>query len=203
MQGTDIERRSGAPAAIGIVMVVAGIAVIALRQIGVDIAEVIQRAGWPFFIIIPGIVLLAMAFLPAPPRGLGLAIGGSIVTTVGLILLYQQSSGHWESWAYTWALIPGASGLAMAIYGLASRHGDLVANGLRVSGVAAVLFGTGFWFFETIFETGRVPIDLGTWWPAILIGVGLLVIVSAVVGSAASNRDLAIDDGSGVGGDRS
>jgi hypothetical protein len=202
MQGTDIGRRSGAPA-IGIVMVVAGIAVIALRQIGVDIADVIQRAGWPFFIIIPGMVLLAMAFLPAPPRGLGFAIAGSIVTTVGLILLYQQSSGHWESWAYTWALIPGTIGLAMAVYGLASRHSELVRNGLRLSGVAAVLFGVGFWFFETIFETGRVPIDLGTWWPAVLIGVGLLVIVSAFVGSAVSNRDLPIDDASSVGGDRS
>ena len=35
----------------------------------------------------------------------GLAIPGSIITTVGLILLYQNSFNHWQSWAYAWALI--------------------------------------------------------------------------------------------------
>jgi hypothetical protein len=193
MQGSEIERRAGAPAAIGNVLVVAGIAVIALRQIGVDIVDLIGRAGWPFFIIIPGLVLVAMAFLPSPPQGLGLAIAGSIVTTVGLILFYQQSTGYWESWAYAWALIPGASGLSMAIYGLVSRDGELVRNGLWIDGVAALLFLIGFSFFETMFETGRVPVDLGMWWPAILIGVGLLITVSAVLRSTRSNQRLPID----------
>jgi hypothetical protein len=202
MQGSRIERRSGTPAAIGIVLVVAGIAVIALRRVGVDVVDEIERAGWPFFVIIPGLVLIAMAFLPAPPQGLGFAIAGSIVTTVGLLLFYQQSTGHWESWAYAWALIPAASGLAMATYGLASRHGELVRNGLWLGGIAAVLFAIGFWFFETIFQSGRVPVDLGTWWPAILIGIGLVFTLSAVVGSSRSGRDPSNHDVPTLGGDQ-
>ena len=34
-----------------------------------------------------------------------------VVTTVGLVLLYQNTTGRWESWAYAWALVgPAASG---------------------------------------------------------------------------------------------
>jgi hypothetical protein len=184
MLGTATGRRSGAPAVIGMLLVVAGIAVIALRQLGVDVLDDVGRGGWPFFVIIPGVVLLAMAFVPAPPSGIGFAIAGSIVTTVGLILSYQQATGHWESWAYAWALIPAAAGLSMAIYGLVSGHREFLRTGLVLGGVAAALFASGFWFFETIFDSGRVPVDLATWWPAILIGVGLLITLSTVVGSS-------------------
>ena len=39
----------------------------------------------------------------------GLAIAGSIVTVSGLILLIQDATAHYESWAYAWALVfPGA-----------------------------------------------------------------------------------------------
>jgi hypothetical protein len=189
MQSTHPGRRTGAPVAVGILLIVAGIAAVVLRQFGLDLLDGIERAGWPLFIIIPGLVLLAMAILPAPPQGLGFAIAGSIVTTVGLLLFYQQSTGHWQSWAYAWALIPAASGFALTIYGLATRHGELVTNGLWVGGVSVVMFATGFWFFETIFESGQAPLDLATWWPVILIGVGLLVTVSAVVTSSRSSRD--------------
>ena len=201
MLGTDMGRRTSAPAAVGILLVVAGIAVIALRQIGVDVVDEVGRGGWPFFVIIPGLVLLAMAFVPAPPNGVGFAIAGSIVTTVGLILFYQQSTEHWESWAYAWALIPGAAGLSMATYGLMSGHREFVRNGLWLGGVAAVLFAAGFWFFETIFDSGRVPVDLETWWPAILIAVGLLITLSAVIGS--SHRKSPTNDAHYAGGDRS
>jgi hypothetical protein len=201
MLSTDTRRRSSAPAAVGILLVLAGIAVIALRQVGVDVLEEVGRAGWPFFVIVPGLVLLAMALVPAPPNGVGFAIAGSIVTTVGLILFYQQSTGHWDSWAYAWALIPGAAGLSMATYGVVSGHREFVRNGLWLGGVAAALFAAGFWFFESIFDSGRVPVDLATWWPAILIAAGLLVTLSAVGGS--SHRELPADDAPRTGGDGS
>jgi len=201
MLSTDTRRRSAAPAAVGMLLVLAGIAVIALRQVGVDVLEEVGRAGWPFFVIVPGLVLLAMAFVPAPPNGVGFAIAGSIVTTVGLILFYQQSTGHWDSWAYAWALIPGAAGLSMATYGVVSGHREFMRNGLWLGGVAAALFAAGFWFFESIFDSGRVPVDLATWWPGILIAAGLLITLSAVVG--ASHRELPADDASRTGGDGS
>lgn len=170
-------RRS--PAVIGGALVVVGLGALALRQAGMDPFQLVGENGWPLFVIVPGLILLAAALLPAPPAGLGFAIAGSIVSTVGLILLYQQSTGHWESWAYAWALLPGASGLGLVGYGLLSSETSLVHRGLRLMAVALVLFLAGAWYFESVFAQGRVPIDLGQWWPVVLVGLGLLTILRA------------------------
>src|SRR5690349_21065109 len=58
-------------------------------------------AIWPFCIIIPGLSFFMVALgigRPAAP----LAIPGSILTTLGLILFYQNTFGYFQSWAYTW-----------------------------------------------------------------------------------------------------
>jgi hypothetical protein len=193
MQGMTSERRSLAPIAFGLILVIAGAAVFVLRQAGIDVIDMAGEGGWPFFIIAPGVVLLTMAVLAGREDGPGFAIGGSVVTTVGLILLYQQSTGHWESWAYVWALIPAAVGMALALHGIAFRTPDMVRTGFRMAAVAAAGFVAGFWFFESVFDTGRAPVDLGTWWPAILVVVGLLIAGRALLGSTASDERAATD----------
>ena len=180
MHPSNVERGPTSHAATGLVVVAIGIAALALRQVGADVGDLVDRAGWPFFVIVPGLALLAIAFVAARPQGLGFAIAGSIVTTIGLILLYQESTGNWETWAYAWALIPGAAALAMILYGSALGRSDLVAAGFRVGAAAATLFVAGFWFFETTFQTGRAPIDLGQWWPVAVIGLGVLIALSSV-----------------------
>lgn len=167
---------------VGSILVLGGIAALALRLAGVDVVDFVGESGWPLFVIVPGLVLLAASLFPAAPRGVGFAIAGSIVTVVGLLLLYQESSGHWESWAYAWALVgPGGAGLGLLAYGLLFRQRDLVTPGLLLVAIAAVLFTGGFWFFETIFDSGRVPADLETWWPVALIGAGVIVLVAGFV----------------------
>jgi hypothetical protein len=131
-------------------------------------------------------VLLATGVVVGRPGGLRFAIAGSIVTTVGLILRYQQSTDRWESWAYAWALIPVASGLATLVCGLVYRRRDLVDDGIRVVAIAAVLFAAGYWFFETIFQSGRAPIDAAAWWPLIVVGLGVYVTARASLRSARS-----------------
>jgi hypothetical protein len=174
-------------------LVVVGLAALGLRQAGVDVGELVGEAGWPFFIIVPGLALLAMAAVPAPPRGLGFAIGGSIVTTVGLILFYQNTTGHWESWAYAWALITLAAGLGTVIYGAAIGRRDMVAGGLRMSAIAAVLFAVGLWFFETLFDSGRAPVDVEEWWPAILVAIGALITLTAILRPTTDDAQPTID----------
>jgi hypothetical protein len=75
---------------------------------------------WPLFIIIPGLLFFVGMLLGGKSAG-PLAIPGSIVTTVGLLLLYQNTFNHFESWAYTWALmpvaVPGASSRRWSITG--------------------------------------------------------------------------------------
>jgi hypothetical protein len=175
-------QRAGSPAIlIGAALVVVGIAILALRQAGVDIGSMFDAGSWPLLIVVPGVVLLASSFLVAPDRGLGFAIAGAVVTTVGMILAYQQASDHWESWAYVWALIPTAVGLCMAVYGSIRGEREIVPVGLRLAAVGAVVAVVGSWFFESIFESGRAPVDLGAWWPAILIGVGVLMVGAALL----------------------
>lgn len=176
MDTMQTDRRRQAPAVIGVILILAGLAVLLGRQAGVDLIDSIAEAGWPLFVIIPGLLLLIMAIVTRPPDGLGFAIAGAIVTTVGGILFYQQETGHWESWSYVWALIPGAAGLAMVVYGALTRGDDLVPTGLRLMAIAALLFVAGMWFFESVFETGTAPVDLATWWPLVLIGIGVVVV---------------------------
>jgi hypothetical protein len=181
MRSRSVDRRPWSAAALGIVLIVVGLAAIGGRQLGLDLGAIIGATGWPFFVIVPGLLLLAAAALPVPPEGMGLAIAGSIVTTIGLILLYQASTGHWSSWAYVWALIPAAAGLGMGAYGLATHASQPVSDGLRLVAIGGGLAALGFWYFETIFETGRVPVDLGQWWPFIVLAAGLLTVGSAVL----------------------
>jgi hypothetical protein len=170
---------------VGALLVLVGIAAIVLRQAGFDLGDEFLETGWPLFVIVPGLALLTASAFPAPPRGLGFAIAGSIVTSIGLLLFYQQSSGHWESWSYAWALIgPGAAGLGLLGYGLVFRLRDCITTGAWLMTISAILFVVGFWFFETIFQSGRVPVELETWWPVGLIGVGVAVLVGGAFESA-------------------
>ena len=59
---------------------------------------------WPFFII--GIGLLFFVGMFAGGKSVsGLAIPGIIITTIGLMLFYQNITNHWESWSYGWTVI--------------------------------------------------------------------------------------------------
>lgn len=75
-----------------------------------DIGDIMETF-WPFFVIVPGLAFLAGAVM-GDKRSAGLAVPGAMVTGTGLILLYQNLTDHWESWAYIWTLYPVFLGLA-------------------------------------------------------------------------------------------
>ena len=181
MQQQIARRQVTAPAVLGVVLIAIGIAAMLFRQAGVNLFESIGSWGWPFFIIVPGVVLLALSLIPTPPKGIGFATGGAIVTTVGSILLYQQRTGHWESWAYVWALIPLAAGLALILYGLVARERRMVTNGVWMAGIATLLFLVGAWFFEGVFAGNSEIIDAGNWWPVAVIILGVVIAFRAVL----------------------
>ena len=64
---------------------------------------------WPFFIIIPGALMYSLGLVKGGPSGEGAIIPGSIITMVGVLLLYQNTFNHYESWAYAWALVAPTS----------------------------------------------------------------------------------------------
>jgi hypothetical protein len=179
MQQSFGQRPVAAPAILGFLLIAVGAIVLLARAVGFDVSGPIAAWGWPLLVIAPGLLLLAAALVPSPPRGIGFAIAGAIVTTVGALLLYQSQSGHWESWAYAWALIPMAAGLALTVYGLFSRSSSMVRGGAWMAGIAALLLAVGWWFFEGVFA-GRVRPELVEWWPIAIVVVGAILVIRAM-----------------------
>lgn len=172
----------GSSIVLGLLLIGAGVVFLAMQWYDVQLPFDLGRVGWPLFIIAPGVLLLLVGlFLPVLP-GARLAIAGSIVTTVGLILAYQSSVSHYASWAYAWALVgPGAVGAGMMLWGGLHLRRDMIRGGLAALGIGLVLFLVGFAFFEGVLNLGgdRGLAPLGRQaLPVALIVAGFLVIAT-------------------------
>ncbi len=167
--------RSGSSGAVGVgvLLIVLGLLFFIGQQLGTDVAE----WGWPVFVILPGLALLTVGLTQR--SGPGLAVAGSIVTTVGLILLYQELYDHYESWAYAWALVgPGGSGLGMLLYGTRSRDRKMARGGFWTVVTGLTLFAVGFIFFEGIIGLSGDRWPLPAWvMPAAIVVIGVLVLL--------------------------
>lgn len=136
---------------------------------------------WPLFVIAVGVGFFVGMVAGGRPLS-GLAIPGSIVTMIGLILLVQSFLHLWETWAYAWALIVVAVGLGVMIHGRVSGDREAFRGGLQVLGVGLLLFLAFGAFFELIigFAWTRDSLILGwigrLFWPAVLILAGLLLV---------------------------
>jgi hypothetical protein len=171
--GTEQRRGSGGAAILGALLIGLGLLFLAGQYWNLDLG----RYGWPIYVIGPG---LALALLGLTQRnGSGLAISGSMVTIVGLILLYQNLTDHWESWAYAWTLIaPGGSGVGMVLYGLRSTNAGMVRAGLWQIVTALGLFAAGFLFFEGLIGISGRRFLFPEWlMPAAVIVLGVLLLV--------------------------
>jgi hypothetical protein len=129
---------------------------------------------WPFFIIVPGVMCFVVMVIAgkehAKAFGL-LSIPGAIVTMTGLLLLYQNTFNHWESWAYAWALIPASAGIGIMLFGTRIDSDFLLKSGRRTASIGLILllvFGTFFEFVLRISEN----ILCSTVWPVLLVALG-------------------------------
>ena len=167
---------------IGIGLVIVGALTLLVQWTGLG-ANFDVGDAWPLFVIVPGIVLFGLAFAVEPPRGIGFAIPGAIITLTGIVLWMQQATGRFDSWAYVWALVaPGGVGLAMLVYGLATGTQRFVRPGAILMGVAVALFAIGAWYFEPILTEGRLPVDPGVLWPIVIIVLGVILLISQLRG---------------------
>jgi hypothetical protein len=184
-------RGSTGTAVLGALLIVVGLAFFLGQWLNVDWGA----ATWPFYVIAPGVALLAFGLTQRD--GSGLTVAGSIVTVVGLVLLYQNSTNHWESWAYAWALVgPGGSGLGMLLYGTRSGNRQMARHGFWQILVAGGLFLAGLVFFEGIIGISGRRLPLPEWvLPVTVIGLGVLVLFRGftsrreTVGSDATGGD--------------
>lgn len=145
-------------------------------------------ATWPFYVIAPGVALAAIGLTQR--NGSGLTTAGCIVTIVGLVLLYQNATDHWESWAYAWALVgPGGSGLGMLLYGVRSGNGKMARDGFWQIVIAIGLFVAGYLFFEGVIGISGRPLPLPGWvLPAVIIVLGVVVLIRGVTSGRSAER---------------
>ncbi len=156
---------------LGIGLVAIGALLLAQELTGVEVWQL----TWPFFVIVPGLLLFVAMALKGKRAG-PLAIPASIVTTTGLILLVQSTFGVWQTWAYVWTLIaPTSVGLGQWIYGAWSDRPDLRETGLRLTEIGLILFLGLAAFFELL-------INLSGWMRG-TAGSTALAVVLVVLGS--------------------
>ena len=154
---------------IGIVLIVAGILVLLGRTADMG------WLGWPLFVLAPGLALLAWA-LVGGDYAATLAIPGSVVSTVGLILFVQNLSGYFQSWAYAWGLIVSGVGFGVFLLGALTNDQQRERQGMRVVTVGLVLFAAFGAFFELLVFDNWAGSWVGRWLvPIALIAAGLVL----------------------------
>lgn len=169
-------RRIGTSAALGMVLIVVGVFALVVVVAGIDLTQY----GWPLFVIIPGLTLLVAGFVSF---GQGASIPGGVLTVLGLVLAYQNSTGDWPSWAYAWALIvPGGVGLGMYLQAMRDRDQHALKTGRTLMFIALMIFAIGFVLFESILGiSGRDYGIVGkAALPALLIVIGLILLVRSI-----------------------
>jgi hypothetical protein len=129
---------------------------------------------WPFFVIGFG-ALFFVGMFAGGKSSAGLAIPGSIITSIGLMLFLQNLFGHWESWAYGWTVIIMSVGLGIFIMGWYTDDSSQRQNGLGVIKIGAILFVIFGGFFEMIFNSFSFSKYL---LPLVLILLGIYLVVA-------------------------
>jgi hypothetical protein len=133
---------------------------------------------WPFVMTgFGGVFFLGM--LAGGKPAAGLAIPGSIISGIGLILSVQNFTGHWASWAYGWTLILMLVGLGIWIMGLwggTERHRRAGLQVMKIGFVFFIIFGA---LFEFVFFGFGGPTSQIVF-PILLILVGVYLIARRI-----------------------
>lgn len=158
-------RRSGV--AVGIVLVLLG-----LWFLMVQFVPFLQGwFSWPMIVIGVGLLLGLIGITNGEA---GMAVPACIVAGIGGLLLYQNRTGNWESWAYVWTLIPGFVGVGTVILGVLVRNGEQVKGGVWLLVISALLYVAFASFF------GALGL-LGQYWPVLLIVLGFVLLIQGFV----------------------
>jgi len=145
---------------------------------------------WPFIVIGVG----AMFFVGMVAGGrstAALAIPGSIISVIGIMLFLQNVTGYWESWAYGWTVILMAVGLGIYIMGWWDDSPSQRASGLRVARIGAILFLIFGGFFETLFHSFAFSAYI---FPIVLILFGVYILYLRFRPSKSNVGDDRVDD---------
>jgi hypothetical protein len=136
---------------------------------------------WPLATVGVGALFFLGMLLGGKSTG-ALAIPGAIFTGLGLILLFQNLTGAWETWSYAWGLIVASVGVGIYIFGLYSDRPGAREAGMNVTRVGLTLFLVFGIIFEVIFTVTGVSTSSGSlFFPIALVVVGFFMLISRSV----------------------
>ncbi|MFN2222915.1 MAG: hypothetical protein ACK2UH_10205 [Candidatus Promineifilaceae bacterium] len=131
---------------------------------------------WPMIIVGVGGLFLLGALLGSP----ALAVPGSVIAGIGLLLTYQNANDAWETWGYSWALIPGFVGVGIVIQEtLKGRAGKGLRKGGQLIVISLVMF-----VIAGALIGGLVDFTMAA--ALILIGLGLWQLIKVLLGRQAA-----------------
>jgi MFS family permease len=136
---------------------------------------------WPLIIVGIGAAFFIGMTLGDKTQG-GLAVPGSILVTIGLILFVLNSTDRWEAWSYTWALIICGVGIGTLINGYWSDRPNLRKQGLNTIRAGLILFLIFGVIMEFIFSiTGVSPWGNLLLWAILLALLGLYLLITRLL----------------------
>jgi len=127
---------------------------------------------WPVAIIAAG-ALFFLAMVAGGKQASAFAIPGSIISGIGLILLYQNITGRWESMSYFWTLIIMFVGVGIYLMGWYGGDENQKRSGFRVMKVGFILFIIFGLFFSILFSSYNSLIL-----PVLLIALGAYLVLA-------------------------
>jgi hypothetical protein len=165
----------GRETAFGGLLVLLGMVVLLDQAFHLDLG----RVGWPFFPIVSGLGLLGLGLAAAGRPGVVLATVGGVVTMAGLVLLVQNATDRFETWAYAWTLVVlVGAGIGRWLVGVVRGRRDLAASGGWLIAAGLMAFLVFAVFFEGVDGFGgRRDGATGGYVLAALLIVGGLVLL--------------------------
>ncbi|MFC4078419.1 hypothetical protein [Salinithrix halophila] len=150
---------------IGILLVVSG-ALLMLRKLNGAIPKSITN--WEFLLIVAGVTILLIARKKTGKPHL--MIWGGIITGLGI---HSWGLSHVNEWPEHWSLVPAIIGSSFLLFGGILRKN----NKQGTIGSLLLLLGLFAWPGVTeIPGLGRAADTLNTYWPALLVILGLTLI---------------------------
>ena len=157
----------------GLILIAVGV-IFLLMPLFPNVADSLNiNQQWPLIIILIGGLFLLGAFLGSP----GLAVPGSLISGLGLLMYYQNINNAWNTWAYAWTLILVFIGIGII---LSRALGGDLASGLRQGGRLIVIGLILFLVFGSFLGAGFTS-SVGL--AILLIGIGLWMVARILFNS--------------------
>lgn len=165
---------------LGGVLLVLGVLALVGKSIGIDVFDL----GWPLLVIVPGLILFAVAVSAGDPAGSAIAVPAGITTVTGLVLAFQNATDLWATWAYAWALVaPGGIGVGLLVYGVLTGRREIARAGLPVLAVGLALFlGFGIFFEGVLGLNGPAIVGAESLLGGGLVVLGIVLLLGGLLG---------------------